>query len=126
MEPGSEVTLYKTFFKLSSAEHEIYTNAEIVKKCGKIRFKTQKLENPAHIPREPKVSISQKKRLEVTSPAIVVLNAFLDSSDLPKEGLSGLLWKLFWRDALIRRYLDVLFVIKLKCSTQLYYEQSYL
>ena len=43
------------------------------------------------IPREPKVSISQK-RLEVTSPAIVVLNAFLDSSDLPKEGLSGLLW----------------------------------
>ena len=52
-----------------------------------------------------------KKRLEVTSPAIVVLNAFLDSSDLPKEGLSGLLWKFFWRDALIRRYLDVLFVI---------------
>ena len=37
-----------------------------------------------------------KKRLEVTSPAIVVLNAFLDSSDLPKEGLSGLLWKFFW------------------------------
>ena len=36
-----------------------------------------------------------KKRLEVTSPAIVVLNAFLDSSDLPKEGLSGLLWKFF-------------------------------
>ena len=52
-----------------------------------------------------------KKRLEVTSPAIVVLNAFSDSSDLPKEGLSGLLWKFFWRDALIRRYLDVLFVI---------------
>ena len=52
-----------------------------------------------------------KKRLEVTSPAIVVLNAFLDSSDLPKEGLSGLLWKFFWRDALIRRYLDLLFVI---------------
>ena len=68
----------------------------------------------------------KKKRLEVTSPAIVVLNAFLDSSDLPKEGLSGLLWKFFWRDALIRRYLDVLFVIQLKCSTQLYYEQSYL
>ena len=36
-----------------------------------------------------------KKRLEVTSPAIVVLNAFLDSSDLPNEGLSGLLWKFF-------------------------------
>ena len=36
-----------------------------------------------------------KKRLEVTSPAIVVLNAFLDSSDLPKEGLSGLLWNFF-------------------------------
>ena len=52
-----------------------------------------------------------KKRMEVTSPAIVVLNAFLDSSDLPKEGLSGLLWKFFWRDALIIRYLDVLFVI---------------
>ena len=77
------------------------------------------------LPREPKVSISQK-RLEVTSPAIAVLNAFLDSPDLPKEGLSGLLWKCFWRDALIRRYLDVLFVIQLKCSTQLYYEQSYL
>ena len=67
-----------------------------------------------------------KKRLGVTSPAIVVLNAFLDGSDLPKEGLSGLLWKFFWRDALIRQYLDILFVIKLKCSTQLYYEQSYL
>ena len=53
----------------------------------------------------------KKKRLEVTSPAIVVLNAFLDSFDLPKEGLSGLLWNFFWRDALIRRYLDVLFVI---------------
>ena len=39
----------------------------------------------------------------MTSPAIVVLNAFLDSSDLPKEGLSGLLWKFLWRDALIRR-----------------------
>ena len=62
------------------------------------------------LPREPKVSISQK-RFEVTSPAIVVLNAFFDSSDLPKEGLSGLLWKLFWRDALLRRYLDILFVI---------------
>ena len=65
----------------------------------------------ALLPREPKVSISQKKKLEVTSPAIVVLNAFLDSSGLPKEGLSGLLWNFFWRDALIRRYLDVLFVI---------------
>ena len=52
-----------------------------------------------------------KKKLEVTSPAIVVLNAFLDSSDLPKGGLSGLLWNFFLRDALIRRYLDVLFVI---------------
>ena len=40
-------------------------------------------------------SLSRKKKLEVTSPAIVVLNAFLDSSDLPKEGLSGLLWKFF-------------------------------
>ena len=57
----------------------------------------------------------------MTFPAIVVLNAFLDSSDLPKEGLSGLLWKFVWRDALVRRYLDVLFVTQLKCSTQLYY-----
>ena len=65
---------------------------------------------PLLLPREPKVYISQK-RLEVTSLAIVVLNAFLDSPDLPKEGLSGLLWIFFWRDALIRRYLDVLFVI---------------
>ena len=56
-------------------------------------------------------SLSPKKRLEVTSPAIVVLNAFLNSSDLPKEGLSGLLWNFFWRDALIRRYLDILFAI---------------
>ena len=64
-----------------------------------------------------------KKCLEVTSPAIVVLNAFLDSSDLPKEGLSGLLWKLFWRDALIRR---TICYIQLKCTTQIYYEQSYL
>ena len=37
-----------------------------------------------------------KKMLEVTSPAIVVLNAFLDSSGLPKEGLSGLLWNFFF------------------------------
>ena len=55
----------------------------------------------------------------MTSPAIVVLNAFLDSSDLPKEGLSGLLLKFFWRDALIRRYLDLLFVIQLQFSLNL-------
>ena len=41
------------------------------------------------------MSLSRKKRLEVTSPAIVVLNAFLDSSDFPKVGLSGILWKFF-------------------------------
>ena len=53
----------------------------------------------------------------MTSPAIVVLNAFLDSSDFQEEELSGLLWKYFWRDASIRRYLDVLFVI-LTAETQ--------
>ena len=39
-----------------------------------------------------------KKRLEVTSFAIVVLTAFLDSPNLPKEGLSGLKGKFSWRD----------------------------
>ena len=38
----------------------------------------------------------KKKKFEVTSPAIVVLKAFLDSSDLPNEGLSGLLWNFFF------------------------------
>ena len=62
------------------------------------------------IPREPKVSISQKKVGGDIS-CYSCFECFLDSSDLPKEGLSGLLWKFFWRDALIRRYLDVLFVL---------------
>ena len=36
---------------------------------------------------------------EVTSSAIVVLTAFLDFPNLPKEGLSGLKGKFSWRDA---------------------------
>ena len=36
---------------------------------------------------------------EVTSSAIVVLSAFLDSPNLPKEGLSGLKGNFSWRDA---------------------------
>ena len=34
---------------------------------------------------------------EVTSSAIVGLNAFLNSFDLPINGLGGLLWKYFWQ-----------------------------
>ena len=47
------------------------------------------------------VVVSAQKRLEVTSSAIhvVVLSAFLDSPNLPKEGLSGLKGKFSWRDA---------------------------
>ena len=41
------------------------------------------------------MSLSRKNRLEVTSPAIVGLNSFLDSSHL------------FWRDALTNWYLEV-------------------
>ena len=37
------------------------------------------------------LSRKKKKRLEVTSPAIVVLNAFLDSSDLPKGNCFGVM-----------------------------------
>ena len=37
--------------------------------------------------------------MEVTSSAIVGLTAFLDSPNLPKEGLSGLKGKFSWRDA---------------------------
>ena len=47
---------------------------------------------------EPKLLYLLKKRLEVTSSAIVVLTAFLDSPNLPKEGLSGLKGKFSWRD----------------------------
>ena len=39
---------------------------------------------------EPKLLYLPKKSLEVTSSAIVVLTAFLDSPNFPKEGLSGL------------------------------------
>ena len=41
---------------------------------------------------------AKKKRLEVTSSAIVVLTIFFDSPNLPKEGLSGLKGKFSWRD----------------------------
>ena len=44
------------------------------------------------------VSAKKMKRLEVTSSAIVVLTAFLDSPNLPKEGLSELKGKFSWRD----------------------------
>ena len=47
---------------------------------------------------EPKLLYLLKKRLEVTSSATVVLTAFLDSPNLPKEGLSGLKGKFSWRD----------------------------
>ena len=47
---------------------------------------------------EPKLLYQPQKRLEVTSSAIVVLTAFLDSPNLPKEGLSGLKGKFSWRD----------------------------
>ena len=47
---------------------------------------------------EPKSLYLPKKRLEVTSSAIVVLTAFLDSPNLPKEGLSGLKGNFSWRD----------------------------
>ena len=50
---------------------------------------------------EPKLLYLLKKRLEVTSSAIVVLTGFLDSPNLPKEGLSGLKGNLSWRDTLI-------------------------
>ena len=94
--------------------------------CVLVRTASNRLDEAVLTTQGAKSLYLAKKRLEVTSPAIVVLNVFLDSSDIPKEGPSGLLWKIFWRDALIRRYLDVLFVIQMKCSTQLYYEQSYL
>ena len=44
------------------------------------------------------IAVSAQKMLEVTSSAIVVLIAFLDSPNLPKEGLSGLKGKISWRD----------------------------
>ena len=44
------------------------------------------------------IAVSAKKWLEVTSSAIVVLTAFLDSPNLPKESLSGLKRKFSWRD----------------------------
>ena len=48
---------------------------------------------------EPKLLYLPQKRLEVTSSAIVVLTAFLDSPNLPKEGLSGLKRKFSWQNA---------------------------
>ena len=47
---------------------------------------------------EPKLLYVPQKRLEVTSSATVVLTAFLDSPNLPKEGLSGLKGKFSWHD----------------------------
>ena len=47
---------------------------------------------------EPKLLYLPQKSLEVTSSAIVVLTAFLDSTNLPKEGLSGLKGKFSWHD----------------------------
>ena len=47
---------------------------------------------------EPKLLYLPKKRLEVTSTAIVVLTAFLDSHNHPKEDLSGLKGKFSWPD----------------------------
>ena len=44
------------------------------------------------------IVVSAQKRFEVTSSAIVVLTAFLDSPNLPKEGLSGLKGKFSWSD----------------------------
>ena len=38
---------------------------------------------------------------EVTSSAIVGLNAFLNSFNLPMNGLGGLLWKFFWQIGLL-------------------------
>ena len=37
----------------------------------------------------------------MTSSAIVGLNAFLNSSNLPMNGLGGLLWKFFWQIGLL-------------------------
>ena len=44
------------------------------------------------------IAVYAQKRLEMTSSAIVVLTAFLDSPNLPKEGLSGVKGKISWRD----------------------------
>ena len=46
---------------------------------------------------EPKLLYLPPKKLEVTS-AIVVLTAFLDSPNLPKEGLGRLKGNFCWRD----------------------------
>ena len=39
--------------------------------------------------------------MEVTSSAIVGLNAFFNSFNLPINGLGGLLWKFFWHIGLL-------------------------
>ena len=46
----------------------------------------------------PKKKKKKKEGLDVTSSAIVVLTAFLDSPNLPKGGLSGFKGKFSWRD----------------------------
>ena len=53
------------------------------------------------------IAVSAQKRLEVKASAIVVLTGFLDSPNLPKEGLSGLKGNFSWRDTLIWSYLEV-------------------
>ena len=50
----------------------------------------------ASITLEPKLLYLPQKRLEVTSSAIVVLTAFLDNPNLPKEGLSVLKGNFSW------------------------------
>ena len=49
---------------------------------------------------EPKFLYLSYLGLEVTSSAIVGLSVFLDSPNLPKEGLSGLLWKFYCHNGL--------------------------
>ena len=64
--------------------------AVIILKYGTIYF--------YHSTLEPKLLYLSKEMLEVTPSAIVVLTPFLDSPNLPKEGLSGLKEKFSWRD----------------------------
>ena len=56
-----------------------------------------RIKKPSH-PAPAALTLEPKKLLEVTSSAIVVLTAFLDSPNLPKKGLSVLKGKFSWRD----------------------------
>ena len=53
----------------------------------------------------------------MSKPAIVGLNTFLESSDLPEEGLDGLLWRFFWCDGLTSWYLKVLLHVSAELRT---------